>query len=357
MRDVTEVQIERAIVHVVDHRKPGPVFSEVELDLGGNDALHNYFERQVVNALRDSGIHPARFRDDGDQDAKDECFRILKSPRNFVSASQKLAQMLFDAMNGDQRIKPGSLAVCTYRASSYEGKRFLALIKLDPGEALRQKITTNADGKRVVSFDVESNVMPSAREKLQKAALVPPEGMQESYDLLLLDVQVPGIAAFFTKTFLNTVKAFNAETATEGLYIGIQNARNVLANEPPEGVDPIDVNTSFAIDHLLDAELQQPQTVISDFIARLPVTEEQREVIRDEVEKQLAGETEIEIAPAFAQEKLLKKKRLRGDLGVRFEVLAEHYDEVVKSYEEIHLANGTLVARMTIELAHPKWVK
>jgi len=357
MRDAGEIHVERAIVHIVDHRKPQLVLSEADLDLQGNGPLRDYFGGQVANALADGRTHPARFNPEGSQAAKDECLRILKRPSSLVASSQKLAHLLFEAMGTDQRITPGSLAVCVYRAKNYPNARFLALIKLDPGEVLRQKIT-HVEGKKVVTFEVEPNVMPSTRERLQKAALIAPEGLNESFDLLLLDVQTPGTAAFFTVTFLNTTKAFDAETATEGLFVAVQNARNILANDPPEGVDPIDAEESFAIEHILEAELVQPESVISEFIARLPVkSEAQRDVIRDEVEKQLPGETQVAIAPGFAQEKLLIKRKLRGDFGVRFEVLAQHYDQVVLSVDEHSRDDGTLVWRMTIDVPRPKWVK
>jgi hypothetical protein len=175
MRDAGEIHVERAIVHIVDHRKPQLVLSEADLDLQGNGPLRDYFGGQVANALGDGRTHPARFNAEESQAAKDECLRILKRPSSLVASSQKLAHLLFDAMGTDQRITPGSLAVCVYRAKNYPNARFLALIKLDPGEVLRQKIT-HVDGKKVVTFEVEPNVMPSTRKRLQKAAPIAPEG-------------------------------------------------------------------------------------------------------------------------------------------------------------------------------------
>jgi len=49
MRDATGITVNRAIVHIVDHRKGSkPVLSEVELPLDAHQKLQEYFRDQIT---------------------------------------------------------------------------------------------------------------------------------------------------------------------------------------------------------------------------------------------------------------------------------------------------------------------
>ena len=161
------------------------MLSDEELSLNGNDKLRDYFSKQVKNVLSDVQTSTARFSAEGDQDTIKEAYKILAQPKQFIPSSKILADSLFKAMGTDARIKPASLAVCLYTAENYPEKRFLALIKIDPTEVFVERVKTIKD-KTVVTFDEISDVLPTAREKLQKAALVSPKGLAESLDFCCL---------------------------------------------------------------------------------------------------------------------------------------------------------------------------
>jgi hypothetical protein len=95
---------------------------------------------------------------------------------------------------------------------------------------------------------------------------------------------------------LNTTKVFDAETATEGLFVGVQNAPNILANDRPQesirSMPRSRSRSSYPGGGLCSRKRDL------GFIARLPVrSEAQRNVIREEVEKQLPGETQGQSRP------------------------------------------------------------
>src|SRR5207302_5068793 len=135
----------------------------------GGQPLHDYFRDQVNNALKDAQTGSAKFAPTGDQSVKDEIFRILTDQKQFVPCSQKLARSLLSAMGTDGRITPGNIVVCVFTATNYPGEKFIALFKIDPTSGLIEKVGKQ-DGKQIVTFDVLSDVMPTAREKLHKAA-------------------------------------------------------------------------------------------------------------------------------------------------------------------------------------------
>jgi hypothetical protein len=353
MRDATDIQVQRAIVHVIDHLKQEVTFSELELDLNENAALGEYFASQVANALRDDKTGSARFVADGDRSAADACYRILGDGKQLVGSSQKLATLLMNAMGTDARIMSGDLAVCLFTAANYPATPFLALIKIDPGNALVQKIEMR-NGKRVVTFDVRANVLPSTREKLQKAALVPPAGRYDKFDLLLLDQQVPEVAAFFALAFLNATTALDAPRATETFHRVLHDATKQLRLKPPSGVEPISVEDSVAVLAHGRNAMKQRKVSISSFVAALPLEKKARAVVRERLKKAFPEEGSIEIDKERAQ-KLLKKQGFKGDYGVLFEVDDDHYHEVVR--DMTRNPDNASVTDVWIQVTNLQWVK
>jgi hypothetical protein len=294
---------------------------------------------------------------DAEPTAARQCFRILKDGDSFIPASQELARLLFAAMGTDRRIAPGSLAVCIYTADNYPGINFLALIKIDPARALVQKVGRR-DGKRIVSFDVNDLVMPTAREKLHKAALIPPPAKGKSFDLLLLDRQVTAVAAdFFAYRFLNSIPARQPREMTNDFYLGALNAYNRLVGAPTRGAVHVAVEDAEGFRDHIEVALQSPSVNLDDWVAQLPLPEEAKAVVREEMEKKLPQEKQVVIEQDYARATLLKKKRFRGEFGVLFEVESDHYRNVVVEESEEERPDGKRVTRLVLEVPALQWVK
>lgn len=346
MRDAENVIVDRVIVHKIDHLGSDTILSEIELNLAANGMLQEYFSRQVASALGDESTRAARFvTDGGNQDARNECLRILQDEKQFVASSQKLAGLLRNAMANDRRIAPGSLAVCLYSASNYPGKRFLALTKLDPGRALVQTVTKK-EGKTLVSFDVQQNVMPTEREPLHKAALIPSWQIDSKYDLLLLDRQLARPADFWVVAFLNTIAAFDPRTTTEKVHTALHNARQEANLTPAE---------TAAFTDWLPGAMQNERATVSGLVKSLPVADEKKPVFRKAIRKLLPGEERLHLDTQVAQ-KLVSKARFRGDYGIRVEMKAEYRKSVVVS-EVTREENGTTITRITLDVPNLEWLK
>jgi 37-kD nucleoid-associated bacterial protein len=355
MRDAKDVRVERAIVHIVNHRdNKEPTLSEAELPLRGHGPLRKYFSQQVQNALVDVWTGAVSFSSDGTQTAIQECFRILNDGRRLVPSSQELARLLFAAMKTHGRVVPGSLAVCLYKASNYPGTRFLALIKIDPGRGLVQTIDEQ-DGKRIVSFERVRNVMPSAREKLHKAALIPPKGSQKKFDLLLLDRQTKAIAAeFFADTFLNTITTTHPRATTEDVYSVMQNVHNDLVSPPTPDKTPLTPEEAYEVQQQIHATLLSGNHVdLERFPEKLP--EAAQAPMSQALKEAFPESKRLPIDRNRARE-ILKKTRFRGDFGVMFEVESEHYKTVVKE-ENRFTRDGQEITSLLLEVPRLRWVK
>lgn len=356
MRNAVNPQVQRAIVHLLNHQKKDIVKSDAELDLNQNTKLAEYFSKQVRNVINDVQTTTAFFSEQGVQTATKETYKIIDQPKQFIPASQQLAQLLFDAMGTDARIKPASLAVCLYNAENYPDKTFLALIKIDPTEVWVEKVDTNKN-RTVVTFEEIPDALPTAREKLQKAALVQPKGMDGSLDLLLLDKQVPGVAEFFAKKFLNTSAALDPRDVTGRFWQLGQTLHNQLISPEAPPKERLTPEQADILKEQWHAATYNEIIELEPLVDKLPLPKEVKTAIKEKVKEEFPNETQITIDPQYAEARLTKKRRFRGDYGVLFEVESAHYSDVVLDQKEVKNKHGQMVTQMLIEVPSLRWIK
>ncbi|HZS90170.1 MAG TPA: nucleoid-associated protein [Chloroflexota bacterium] len=327
MRYATDIEVERAIVHIVDPRQR-PVLSERALPLEANARLATYFADHIGASLRDSIARAARFVDLDTGIAATLCAGVFADRTCFVEVSRKLAIHLHDIVNGDGRIAAGDLAVCIYRARDGSGVAdYLALLKIDPSEVLLHKTVHDDQGNLYVDFDFQANVLPTARERLQKCAFVRPLRPRPPYDMMVLDRQSgPGkadpVARFFMDAFLGAGLALDAQQRTDLLYRGLVSAQNRLRvrlspgqNETLRGaIEQAIASQSINVDRWLEA---------------LPLPRADKEEIDRIVSRDLP-DREFEIDAAYTQ-RLVARRRFRGDYDLRVTVQADHAGRVIRS--------------------------
>lgn len=354
MRDAENVVVQRAIVHLINHLNQNLTHSEDELPLNTNPKLRDYFSDQVRNALSDNQTSSARFSSTSNQSAIAESYKILKNGSDLISSSQELGRLLMKAMGKDARIKPdtSSLVVCVYTASNYPSKSFLAIIKIDPTEALVERVET-INGKQIVTFDILNDVMPTKEVKLRKAALIAEKGTVKDLDLLLLDRQVSGVAAnFFALDFLNTVRVLDPATSTESFIFVAEKTRKALMKAREDAPHRIGPKQSDAYMRHLEQAVRQGRVNRDTFAKKAPVPKAAQKILAKRLEKEFPEDKSIKFDRKLAEEILLQKTRYRGDHGFLLEVDTEHFKKVVKKIKaDAPLQDGTVITR--IELAVP----
>lgn len=350
MSNASAVTIQHAIVHITDRNMPAPVYSDFELDLAASPKLHEYFTAQVGNALEDEHTGAALFAEREPYDAKEACNRILAGETDFIDASQALALLLHRAMRTHARIAPGSLAVCVYHVAK-DPARNVALIKLDPATGFVQEVVKQ-NGKRLVSFDIVENVMPTAREKLHKAALVSPSG-KHRYDLQLLDRQTPEVAAaWWAETFLNTVPIFDGKRGAEDFKRSVVAAYKVLLKD-----NLITLAEGETLHQHADVAMHGKSVNRRRFVDGLPFSEPVKARVHGELDKRFPGTNTIPINVKYAAENVVKKTRYHGDYGVVIEFETAHEQDVVIERTDEMRGDGTPITRLVLEVPRLQRVK
>jgi hypothetical protein len=388
MRKAESIQVQQAIVHVIDtgrkrnepeHDGPerdGPerkrrqkaapklVKSDVELALDGGPELRSYLEGLVRNASHDAAAMEANFSDAAHATAR-ACYDLLADPRRFIPISQLLADGLYKASLGVGRVKPGSLVVCRYSTVEQDGVPLLALIKVDLTGVLTQHVRKTGD-RQEVRLEFHPDGLPTLGERLQKAALVQPLRGAIAYHLLVLDrLAVRGAARYFTTAFLNAVPRLTPAEETKDFYARLVKAHELLTATPetdrlyrqltsvvPVEPEELPILTPRESDDFRQRVplLMQDQTVDTKaWVDALPYRPAAKQVLLGKL-----GERQFELDPTVAAD-LVGMIRFRGDYGVAFEMEANHRHEVILEEETVRRGDVT-VKRLVLEVPNLQWI-
>ncbi|MCI0337404.1 MAG: nucleoid-associated protein [Acidobacteria bacterium] len=351
MRDAKEINVQRAIIHVVDTKQKQIKLSDAELSIKEEPRFREYINGRVESALRDSATCSAKFIDSHSHLTAKHCYQILQKKSLFAQASRELAQLLFAAMNTHHKISPGSLIVCLCSASNYTNA-FLALVKVDYSDMLKLKEEKDSSGNQIIRLEISKDVLPSERERLQKAAIVHSRQPDAPYDLLLLDRQTEKVAAnFFARGFLYAEPTLDARARTVRFYKGYMKGLKQLTHPSKDGEPAlIKPEEAVVLRQQMQVALNSKRISVPELLDNLILPDEAIQILNEEISRQLPIEQEFEIDPEKAEE-LVKVARFSGQYGVRFEVEANHWDEVVKGAPETFTApNGQTITRLTIEV-------
>jgi hypothetical protein len=264
-----------------------------------------------------------------------------------VKGSQQLAERLYGIIDRDKRISAGDLVVGFYRAGNRPHiSRYLALLKIDPSEVFRHKTERDSQGNLYIRFEIETDVMPTTREKLQKCAFVQPLDPRADYDMMLLDrqqVRTP-VARFFTEDFLGAALALDAHQRTDRLYRSLVSANNLLRPKLQPQQDEI-------LHQAINSTVSSASINVDNWLEALPLSEEQKEQIDQVVSQELPDRT-FEIDTSYGQ-RLIQKRRFRGDYDLRVEVSADQYSEIIQSVQYVEGSESRPYYRIVIHTQ--KW--
>ncbi len=206
MRRYTNIAVSRAAIHVVAPKRNSLRQSTASIDL--DEDVRQFLVGHVTKGLSDSQALAGRFKVVGPDRTEGVCRSIVASAREFVARSATLAKLLYDASSKqagtDARVSDGALVVARSSATDHDGTTpsFVSLLKLDPNDAFRAEEVTDPNGRPVVRLVQQHDILPTPRERLQKAAFVRDAGHE--YDALAVDHQRRGevVSEFFLDGFL-----------------------------------------------------------------------------------------------------------------------------------------------------------
>jgi hypothetical protein len=316
VRNYADIRVNRGALHVVAPKDGHLRLTETPLDLG--DGVGEFLAEHVQGGLSDRKATAARFIVMGQDRVSGVCDRILASGAQFVQRSGRLAQLLYAASEGDERVSDGTFAVLRCQSAD---DPFLAMLKLDPSNQYRTVEDQDEKGRNRNRLELEQGILPGVRERLQKAAFVRSVGNEE-FDMLLVDRQRPGevVSRFFIQDFLGAEPAFDAKERTTAIYKVLTNVKNEVA----PGLRPVELER---LDRYIKGQVAGDHLNVDEMVGGLPVEEPIRQMFDEQIRAVLT-DRDFDIDNATAVN-LLKQKRFAGSNGLRVSVPTEFAADMI----------------------------
>ena len=202
MRYLSDVTIEHAIAHHLDHLIPEKIISHRPLKI--SEELHLYLSEHIIAVSRLSSLVPAQFKNHGETgDVAFACRAILSGEGKFSPQSAKIAEKLFATMGTNRSLSPGLLLIVQAKDNETR-KKFIALLKMEAQPIFKEERKEGPDGEISIELTIDPIALPSPGRHLQKCALIKAEHSPAQPEILLIDKQAreSAVAGFFHEHFL-----------------------------------------------------------------------------------------------------------------------------------------------------------
>ena len=321
MRSYGDIHVELAAMQVVYPRQRRLRLTQAPLDL--DDEVRRFLEDHVRAGLRDPSAIAANFVVLGDERASGTFDKMLHGTADFVDQSGRLARLLYEASEHDDRVSDGTVALLRCLSTTTS---FVALLKLDPSDRFRTVEDTDADGRERNRLELDKGLLPGANERLQKAVFVRSvDG--PGYDMLLVDRQRPGevISRFFIQDFLGAEATLDDTKRTEALYRALTDTKNDISSKLTAG-------ELSRLDSYIAGQLAGGHVDVTDLVQNLPrvtsMSPEEIGLAFSERINNVLPDQDFDIDDLTAK-RLLRRKRFTGDNGLLVSLPASFFEDMV----------------------------
>jgi len=212
---VNDINLNEAVIHVLDNNCAEPVYNEYQLKLV--DETYEYILKHIQRSLKDEDLKYSVFND-GRNIVNETVQKYFNSQIDLVSASKEMARQLFILMKSNASIPSCDLIVVSI---STEYGLMLAILKMDYVKNYTHKID-------FVEDKIGINIIPQfvglpGTTKLQKCAFIKPAKEDNKFDLMVIDNQKKNKkdedyeTDYFSKSFLQCVAITNERDSTKKL--------------------------------------------------------------------------------------------------------------------------------------------
>jgi hypothetical protein len=222
MEYINEININEAVIHVLDSNGEEPILNEYSLEL--DEETYIFLNKHIEKCLKDEELRYAKFNQERNI-VKEVVQDYLNGiDRDLISSSKELAKQLFIIMLGNVNIPSADLIVASI--STDQGP-MIAILKLDYVKNFTHEVQFK-DKKIGVGIVPQTAGLPGSGQKIQKAAFIKPIREDEKYNLMILNKQRSNKedeygANYFINTFLGASLVTNERDCTKEFMIASEN--------------------------------------------------------------------------------------------------------------------------------------
>lgn len=222
MEYINDININEAVIHILDSNGQEPVLNEYSLEL--DEDIYKFLYRHIEKCLKDDELKYARFNPERNI-VKEVVQDYLNGIDNdLINLSKELASQLFIIMKGNVNIPSGDLIIVSIDTD--QGP-MIGILKMDYVKNFTHEIQF-VDEKIGIGIVPQVAGLPGSGQKIQKAAFLKPIREDENYNLMILDKQKSSKedeygANYFINTFLGASIIANERDMTKTFMKAAEN--------------------------------------------------------------------------------------------------------------------------------------
>lgn len=300
MEYITDINIQEAVIHILDSNSDEPILNEYKLEL--SEDIYKFLYRHLEKCLKDEELKTAVFNAERNivKEIVQDYLNGLDT--DIVGLSKELSRQLFSIMKGNVNIPSCDLIIVSLITD--QGP-MIGILKMDYVKNFTHQVDF-IDEKIGIGIVPQSAGLPASSQRIQKAAFIKPIRENQQFDLLVIDKQKKSkdddeyganyfINSFLgcsivankrdmTKTFLKATETWTRSNVTEDAekaerirttvksklkeddYINIDEISNQLFKEEPRAQEEF---ATFVKGHGLDGEIAIDKTWVEKKLKRV----------------------------------------------------------------------------------------
>ncbi|MBC2581538.1 nucleoid-associated protein [Clostridium sp. DJ247] len=182
MEYIKEINLNEAVIHILDNNTDEPILNEYTLEL--NEDTYSFILKHIERCFKDEELKYAIFNQERNI-VKEVSQEYLNGLNNIIDVSKELARQMFILMKADGNIP--SCDLITVSISTEQGP-MLGILKLDYIKNYTHSVDF-IDNKIGINIIPELTGLPVSSQKIQKCAFIKPIREEQIVNLLVIDKQ------------------------------------------------------------------------------------------------------------------------------------------------------------------------
>lgn len=180
---INDININEAVIHILDINSEEPVLNEYKLEL--TEDTYNFIYKHIEKCVNDEDLKYAKFISSENRANKIVQNYLNGTDNNLIEISKELAKQLFNIMKANNIVSSGDLLVA---AMITDKGPMIAILKMDYVKNFTHQVDF-VDEKIDIGIVPQNAGLPASGQKIQKAAFIKPFAEEDSYNLMVLDKQ------------------------------------------------------------------------------------------------------------------------------------------------------------------------
>lgn len=319
MEYISDINIQEAVIHIVDSNADEPILNEYNLEL--NEDIYKFLHRHIEKCFKDEELKYAIFNPERNI-VKELVQDYLNGiDNNLIGLSQELARQLFIIMKGNVNIPSCDLIIVSLLTD--QGP-MIGILKMDYVKNFTHQVEF-IENKIGIDIVPQAAGLPASSQRIQKAAFIKPIRENQAYNLMVIDKQKKSKdeeeygANYFISNFLGCSIISNERDMTKTF---LKAAENWTRSNIVE-----DADRAERIRTTVKTKLKEEEKINIDELSNELFKEEPQ--IKNDFSNFIKGhglEDEVAIDKQWVEKKL-KRVRLKIDKDIDLYINEEAYHD------------------------------